>query len=196
MCFAGKNHSVVKLNQGLRGIAGKSAAPREACPSTAKKKMHKINPIGIIHSPHKSIEDMPIQPKGASEVAGHIVVNEEYIDGLQDLDGFSHIYLLYSFHQAIRTEMHVIPFMDSQTRGVFATRSPLRPNHIGISVVNLIGIEGNKIFVKGIDILDGTPLLDIKPYIKEFDVVQDSVSGWLHASDEEIRKKRSDERFL
>jgi tRNA-Thr(GGU) m(6)t(6)A37 methyltransferase TsaA len=157
--------------------------------------MHDINPIGIIHSPHKSIEDMPIQPKGASEVFGQVIVDKEYIDGLRDLDGFSHIYLLYSFHKATRTQMNVTPFMDKETRGVFATRSPLRPNHIGISIVDLIGVEDNKIFVKGIDILDGTPLLDIKPYIEKFDAVQDSVSGWLQASDEEIQKKRSDERF-
>ena len=157
--------------------------------------MHNINPIGTIHSPHKSIEDMPIQPKGASEVVGHVIVDEKYIDGLHDLDGFSHIYLLYSFHKAARTEMHVVPFMDDQARGVFATRSPLRPNHIGISIVKLIRVKGNKVFVKGIDILDGTPLLDIKPYIEEFDVVKDCVSGWMQASDEQVRKKRSDERF-
>ncbi|MCF8128454.1 MAG: tRNA (N6-threonylcarbamoyladenosine(37)-N6)-methyltransferase TrmO [Deltaproteobacteria bacterium] len=157
--------------------------------------MHPINPIGTIHSPHKSIEDMPIQPKGASEVSGHVVVDEKYIEGLRDLDGFSHIYLLYSFHRATRTEMLVTPFMDNQTRGVFATRSPLRPNHIGLSIVELIRIEGNKIFVEGIDILDGTPLLDIKPYVEEFDAVKNSVSGWLKATDEEIKKMRSDERF-
>ena len=157
--------------------------------------MHNINPIGIIHSPYKSIEDMPIQPKGAPEVAGHVIVDEKYSDGLQDIDGFSHIYLLYSFHKATRTETHVTPFMDTQTRGVFATRSPLRPNHIGISIVNLIRVKGNKIFIKGIDILDKTPLLDIKPYIEKFDAVHNSVSGWLQASDKEIRKKRSDKRF-
>ncbi len=157
--------------------------------------MHDIYPIGIIHSPHKSIKDIPIQPKGASEFAGYAIVDEKYIDGLQDLDGFSHIYLLYSFHMATRIEMQVTPFMDNQPKGVFATRSPLRPNHIGISIVNLIRVVGCKVFIKGIDILDGTPLLDIKPYVEKFDVVQDSVSGWLHASDEEIIKKRSDERF-
>lgn len=157
--------------------------------------MHEITPIGIIHSPYKSIEAMPIQPKGALGVTGHVILDEKYIDGLQDLDGFSHIYLLYDFHKAKRTEMQVTPFMDNQTRGVFATRSPLRPNHIGISIVNLTRVEGNKVFVNGIDILDGTPLLDIKPYIEKFDAVQNSVSGWLKASDEEIRKKRSDERF-
>jgi tRNA (adenine37-N6)-methyltransferase len=96
--------------------------------------MHKIKPIGIIHSPHHTIEDMPIQPKGAPEVEGYVLVDEEYIHGLQDLQGFSHIYLLYSFHKATRTELVVTPFMDTQTRGVFATRSPLRPNHIGISI--------------------------------------------------------------
>ncbi|MEN8201643.1 MAG: tRNA (N6-threonylcarbamoyladenosine(37)-N6)-methyltransferase TrmO [Bacteroidota bacterium] len=157
--------------------------------------MHDISPIGIIHTPHKSIEDMPIQSKGASEFAGHVIVDGKYIDGLQDLDGFSHIYLLYIFHMATRIEMKVTPFMDMQPRGVFATRSPLRPNHIGISIVRLIRVVGNKVFIKGIDILDGTPLLDIKPYVEKFDVVQDSVSGWLQAGDEEIRKKRSDERF-
>ncbi len=157
--------------------------------------MRKIKPIGIIHSPYNSIKDMPIQPKGALEVEGYVIVDEEYAAGLQDLDGFSHIYLLYSFHEAKRIELRVKPFMDEQTRGVFATRSPLRPNHIGISIVKLIRVEGNKLFVRGIDVLDKTPLLDIKPYIEKFDAVQESVSGWQQASDEEIRKKRSDNRF-
>ncbi len=114
---------------------------------------------------------------------------------LQDLDGFSHVYLLYSFHKATRTELLVTPFMDTQTRGVFATRSPLRLNHIGISVVSLLRVEGNKIVVKGIDIADGTPLLDIKPYIEKFDAVKESRSGWLQVSAKEICEKRSDNRF-
>lgn len=157
--------------------------------------MHNIQPIGIIHSPHYSIEDMPIQPKGASGVGGYVLVNEEFIDGLQDLEGFSHIYLLYNFHKAMRTELLVTPFMGKSARGVFATRSPLRPNHIGISIVKFKGIEGNKVVVEDIDILNGTPLLDIKPYIEKFDTVKDSVSGWMQASDKEISKKRSDNRF-
>jgi tRNA (adenine37-N6)-methyltransferase len=157
--------------------------------------MLKINTIGIIHSPYTTIDDMPIQPKGASMIEGYILVDEKYLDGLQDLEGFSHIYLLYSFHKATRTELLVTPFMDNQTRGVFATRSPLRPNHIGISIVRLKRVEGNKIVVEGIDILDGTPLLDIKPYIEKFDAVKESTSGWLQASDEEISNKRSDNRF-
>ena len=157
--------------------------------------MHTIQPIGIIHSPHSTIEDMPIQPKGASGVEGYILVDEEYKSGLQDLAGFSHIYLLYSFHKASRTELLVTPFMDNRTRGVFATRSPLRPNHIGLSIVRLKKIEGAGVVVEGIDILDGTPLLDIKPYIEKFDAVQECTSGWLQASDEDICKKRSDTRF-
>jgi tRNA-Thr(GGU) m(6)t(6)A37 methyltransferase TsaA len=157
--------------------------------------MYDINPIGIIHSSHQFIEDMPIQPKGASDFAGYVIIDEKYINGLQDLDGFSHIYLFYIFHKATRTELVVTPFMDRQERGVFATRSPLRPNHIGISIAKIQRIDGNIVYVEGIDVLDGTPLLDIKPYIEKFDSVKDSTSGWLQASDEEIRKKRSDERF-
>ena len=157
--------------------------------------MHNISPIGVIHSPHKTIENMPIQPKGAQEVLGSVEVDEKYIAGLQDIEGFSHIYLLYSFHKAQRTEMVVTPFTDSQTRGVFSTRSPLRPNHIGISIVELVSVEGNRLFIKGVDILDGTPLLDIKPYVEKFDDVRDSISGWQNSSDEEIVKKRSDVRF-
>jgi tRNA-Thr(GGU) m(6)t(6)A37 methyltransferase TsaA len=157
--------------------------------------MHEIKSIGIIHSPYSSIEDMPIQPKGASEVEGYIIVDEKYSDGLQDIGNFSHIYLLYSFHKAKRTELLITPFLDKQTRGVFATRSPLRPNHIGISIVKLKRVEGRKIIVEGIDILDGTPLLDIKPYVEKFDAVKESNSGWLQASDKEISNKRSDNRF-
>jgi len=157
--------------------------------------MHAIKAIGIIHSPHHAIKDMPIQPKGASAFEGCVIVEEKYIDGLQDIGGFSHIYLLYSFHEAKRTELLVTPFMDKQKRGVFATRSPLRPNHIGLSIVKLKRVEGNKLFVEEIDILDGTPLLDIKPYIEKFDAVKESSSGWLQASDAEISKKRSDNRF-
>lgn len=157
--------------------------------------MHEIKPIGTIHSPYFSIKDMPVQPKGASEVEGYVILDEKHINGLQDIEGFSHIYLLYSFHQASRTELVVTPFMDKQKRGVFATRSPLRPNHIGISIVKLKRVKENKIVVQGIDILDGTPLLDIKPYIEKFDAVKESTSGWMKASDEEIIKKRSDNRF-
>ncbi|MBF0378180.1 MAG: tRNA (N6-threonylcarbamoyladenosine(37)-N6)-methyltransferase TrmO [Desulfamplus sp.] len=151
--------------------------------------------IGIIHSPFKSIEDMPIQPKGAVGIEGTLHINEDYIEGLKDLDGFSHIYIIYLFHKANKTSLTVVPFMDTSERGVFATRSPLRPNHIGLSIVELIKIEESIITIRGVDVLDQTPLLDIKPYIANFDSVTQSSSGWMRANVDEISKKRSDDRF-
>jgi len=151
--------------------------------------------IGIIHTPFTTLEDMPIQPKGAKEVVGTIEVNDEFAEGLADLDGFSHIYLLYEFHMAQRTVLKVIPFMDNQERGVFSTRSPLRPNHIGLSIVRIEKIDKNIITVLGIDVLDGTPLLDIKPYIAAFDEISESSSGWMQASEKDVSNKRSDKRF-
>jgi len=155
-----------------------------------------MQPIGIIHSPFTSLQDMPIQPKGAKDTIGTIEVDEKYQNGLQDLGGFSHIYLLYNFHKAERTDLIVTPFMDTTPRGVFSTRSPLRPNHIGLSIVELVGVEKNLIKVRGIDILNGTPLLDIKPYIEQFDAVQNSLSGWMKGSTADVEKKRSDKRFV
>lgn len=152
--------------------------------------------IGIIHSPVTSPKNAPIQPKGAGGLDGKIEVYEPYVEGLRDLDGFSHIYLIYHFHLASRTELSVTPFMDVTKRGVFATRSPLRPNHIGISIVRLKAVEDNILFVGNIDIVDQTPLLDIKPYIHAFDHVEKSESGWMKADDNEVATKRSDDRFV
>jgi len=170
---------------------------RDSCP-VVRRSLHvkNIKPIGVIHSPYNELENMPIQPKGAAETEGYVVVNESYGDGLKDLDGFSHIYLVYDFHKATRTELLVTPFMDEKERGVFATRSPLRPNHIGISIVRLVKVEGNRLIVKGVDIVDGTPLIDIKPYIEKFDRIDNSASGWMKSSNEEVRNKRSDTRFV
>ncbi len=151
--------------------------------------------IGIIRTPFTTINDMPIQPRGEAACQGQVVVNKDLQEGLADLAGFSHIYLLYHFHKASRTELTVTPFMDNEPRGVFATRSPLRPNHIGLSIVELMEINQNIITVANIDVLDNTPLLDIKPYISAFDRVNLSRSGWMQASEEEVRQKRSDTRF-
>lgn len=151
--------------------------------------------IGTVRSPHTNLQDMPIQPKGASALQGSIEVFEQFTEGLKDLEGFSHLYLLYHFHMAKRTEMTVIPFMDTVPRGVFATRSPLRPNHIGISIVELIEVNRNIVTIRGVDVLDGTPLIDIKPYIAAFDEVQSSRSGWMQATKQEVADKRSDSRF-
>ncbi len=155
-----------------------------------------MNSIGLIHSPYTELSNMPIQPKGAKDITGHIVLFEEYVKGVKDLIGFSHIYLLYSFHRAERTEMMVTPFMDVEKRGVYSTRSPLRPNHIGLSIVELVDIQETKLTIRGVDILDGTPLLDIKPYIHAFDSVENSRSGWMQGDEEAVENKRSDSRFL
>ncbi len=151
--------------------------------------------IGTIHSPYTRIENMPIQPRGARDVEGSVHVREEFAEGLRDLDGFSHIYLLYHFHKAGEPRLTVVPFLDTTPRGVFATRSPLRPNPIGISIVEVVRIEGATIVIKGVDILDGTPLLDIKPYIPAFDAVEHAASGWMTARPEDVEKTRSDDRF-
>jgi tRNA-Thr(GGU) m(6)t(6)A37 methyltransferase TsaA len=111
------------------------------------------------------------------------------------LEGFSHLYLLYHFHRAAPMRLRVVPFFDSREHGIFATRSPSRPNPIGLSIVELLEVRGNRLTVRGIDVLDGTPLLDIKPYIDAFDRVEESRSGWLASSPEEIARQRSDRRF-
>lgn len=154
-----------------------------------------MEPIGIIRTPFTRIENMPIQPRGAGDTEGKLHIHEQYAEGLRDLDGFSHLYLIYLFHKADKTSLSVVPFMDTTPRGVFATRSPLRPNHIGLSIVALAGIDDRVITVKGIDVLDQTPLLDIKPYIEAFDAVENSTSGWMKADAADVADKRSDDRF-
>jgi tRNA-Thr(GGU) m(6)t(6)A37 methyltransferase TsaA len=152
-------------------------------------------PIGTIHSPFTDLEGMPIQPAGAREAIGIVVIDPAYEAGLQDLEGFSHLYLLYHFHRAAPMRLRVVPFLDSREHGIFATRSPARPNPIDLSIVELLEIRGNRLTVRDIDVLDGTPLLDIKPYVKAFDRVEESLSGWLASSSEEIVRQRSDRRF-
>lgn len=153
------------------------------------------NPIGIIHSPFHTIEDMPIQPAGAFGVRGYIDINEEYRAGLSDLDGFSHIYILYHFHLVESFKLKTIPFLDDHERGIFATRSPKRPNPVGLSVVKLIEIDQFVLHIENVDIIDGTPLLDIKPYVGEMEVVGEHRIGWLTGHEDRIRSIRSDERF-
>ncbi len=137
-----------------------------------------IVPIGKIHTPFQSKSDTPIQPF-RSQAVGRVEVFEEYADGLSDTEGFSHLILLYVFHRSSGYQLAVKPFLDSQPRGLFATRYPARPNQIGLSVVRLLKREGNVLFTEGIDVLDGTPLLDIKPYIPDFEPSEDVRVGWL-----------------
>ena len=130
--------------------------------------------IATIKSPFCNLINMPVQPKGAKDTYATIEFREEYEDGLKDLDGFSHVYLIYYFHKVKNHELQVIPFNDKTDtpRGVFSTRTPMHPNSLGLSVVELVKVEKSIVTVKGVDILDGTPLLDIKPYIENFDKVE------------------------
>jgi len=157
--------------------------------------MH-LESIGTIQTPYTSLEKMPIQPKGAQEVIASINIKREYAKGLKDLEGFSHIYLIYYFHEAKRSELEVIPFMDTQSRGVFSTRSPLRPSHIGMSLTQLVSVNDNIVTIRGIDVLDGTPLLDIKPYIPQFESLDDVRTGWMNKKASQVSDARSDDRFI
>ena len=152
-------------------------------------------PIGIIHTPFTEMEGMPIQPAGAAGITGTVEVFEQFRPGLKDLDGFSHILLLYHFHRSQGFNLKVIPFLDSERRGVFATRAPKRPNPVGLSVVCLRRIEDGVLHVENVDILDNTPLLDIKPYIPEFDAQTNVRTGWLEQTKKAVSHKRSDDRF-
>jgi tRNA (adenine37-N6)-methyltransferase len=152
-------------------------------------------PIGIIHSPFTELSGMPIQPVGAVGVKGSVEIFAEYEDGLKDIEGFSHIILLYHFNKSRGFNLHVVPFLDSKPRGVFATRAPKRPNPIGLSVLKLQKVKDNILHVDNIDILDGTPLLDIKPYVPKFDRQTSVRVGWLEKAGKEVLERKSDERF-
>lgn len=154
-----------------------------------------LQPIGVIHTPFSELKGMPIQPAGASGIKGRVEVFEDYQAGLKDLDGFSHVVLLYYFHQSKGFKLHVVPFMDDKPRGLFATRAPRRPNPIGLSVVQVDRVEDGMIHIVNVDILDGTPLLDIKPYVPEFDSPTAIRLGWLEHTSKNVSRHRSDERF-
>jgi tRNA (adenine37-N6)-methyltransferase len=152
-------------------------------------------PIGIIHSPFTEIEGMPIQPRGALGISGTVEIFDEYAQGIADIEGFSHLFLIYAFHRCSSYQLTVIPFLDTTPRGVFATRAPRRPNAIGLSIVRLIEVKGTALCIEDVDILDGTPILDIKPYVPEFDAYPDALSGWLDQSALDAGSFRSDGRF-
>ena len=151
--------------------------------------------IGIIHSPFKNPAGTPIQPAGAMGVEGKVEVFSDYQEGLEDLAGFSHIFIIYYFHLAKKTTLKVKPFLDDQRHGVFATRAPTRPNPIGLSVVRLIKIDNGNLYIQDIDVVDKTPLLDIKPYIPDFDVRTVMKIGWLESKSKRVTKTSADERF-
>jgi len=137
-----------------------------------------MEPIGIIRTPHKEKEKCPVQPFYASEAIGRVEVFETYSAGLKDIETFSHIYLLYQFDRAGEVELIRPTFLDDEAHGLFATRHPCRPNGIGMSIVKLKKREANVLIVEGINVLDMTPLLDIKPYIPRFDRIETATEGW------------------
>jgi len=152
-------------------------------------------PIGVIRSPWKTTEGMPIQPKGAESVKGTVEIFSEYEEGLRDLGLFSRVILVYHFHLRKESRLTVVPFLDTASHGVFATRAPSRPNAIGISMVRLTGVSGSTLSIEDVDILDGTPLLDVKPYIPAFDAYPDESPGWMKAADQTVADMRADRRF-
>jgi tRNA-Thr(GGU) m(6)t(6)A37 methyltransferase TsaA len=154
-----------------------------------------LQPIGVIHTPFTEKENMPIQPAGAAGVQGTVEVFAEYRAGLQDLAGFSHIILLYHFHKSKKFNLQIVPFLDTELRGLFATRAPNRPNPIGISVVQLDKIEDGVLHIRNVDMLDNTPLLDIKPYVPEFDAHAEVRIGWLEKARGKVVNRKSDDRF-
>lgn len=152
-------------------------------------------PIGTIHSPFKDVEGVPIQPTGASGIRGFVEILPEFVEGMKDLGSFSHVILLYHFDRVQKSKLIVTPFLDSHPRGIFATRAPTRPNPIGLSVVRLLSVDQNILHIENVDILDGTPLLDIKPYVPEFDQHPADRTGWLEQVKGEARSRKSDARF-
>ena len=150
-----------------------------------------IRPIGIIHSPYKEKKDIPIQGKFRSKVEAYIELKKKYVKGLKDLDKFSHAIILYYFHKSQREDIEGKPFLEDEKHGIFAIRSPHRPNHIGISIVKIQKIIKNKLYFTKVDVFDGTPVIDIKPYVKHFDEQQNVVSGWTekHFQDGNIPEK-------
>jgi tRNA (adenine37-N6)-methyltransferase len=137
-----------------------------------------LKPIGVIHSPYTTKEKAPIQGIFRPEVTGWVELFPDYEEGLKDIDTFSHIFLIYSFDRAGRVQLVRPTFLDDQPHGVFACRHPSRPNNIGLTIVQLLRREANRLEVSGIDILDNTPLLDIKPYVPRFDSFPRASEGW------------------
>jgi len=150
-----------------------------------------IHPIGKIYSPYIEIKDIPIQGIFKDDIEAWLELKKEYAGGLKDLDKFSHCILIYYFHKSDKETIEGKPFLEDEKHGIFAIRSPHRPNHIGISIVKIKRIHGNRLYFTQVDMLDGTPLIDIKPYTKYFDNRENVISGWLdkHFKNGEIPDK-------
>ena len=153
------------------------------------------NPIGIIRTPFETPAGTPIQPPGGATSEGTVEVFPEFRAGLEDLEGFSHLILLYHCHLSGEFSLKVKPFLDDAEHGVFATRAPSRPNSIGLSVVRLIGVADGELSIREVDIINGAPLLDIKPYVPKFDVRPEARAGWLETRSDKTESTRDDGRF-
>ncbi|MBU1276524.1 MAG: tRNA (N6-threonylcarbamoyladenosine(37)-N6)-methyltransferase TrmO [Proteobacteria bacterium] len=153
-------------------------------------------PIGLLHTPFSEPSGAPIQPCGAGDARGRAELRPELVPALEDLAGFSHVILLYHCHRAAAFKLKVRPFLDHNEHGLFATRAPARPNAIGLSVVKLEAVEGNLLHLKGVDMLDQSPLLDVKPYVPQFDAPPGPLrTGWLADKAREASTQKADERF-
>ena len=154
-----------------------------------------FEPIGVVRSPFQAPAGMPIQPPAARGVQGRVVLRQELEAGLADIEGFSHLLLIYHLHRAPAGQLAVVPFLDQATRGIFATRAPARPNPIGLSLVRLVRREAGILHVEDVDVLDGTPLLDIKPYVPAFDAASEVRIGWFEGRMDALSGARADGRF-
>ncbi|MEJ7568857.1 MAG: tRNA (N6-threonylcarbamoyladenosine(37)-N6)-methyltransferase TrmO [Gaiellaceae bacterium] len=152
-------------------------------------------PIGRVRSSWTALPGMPLQPSADTSGSAELVLDEEYTEAIDDLDGFSHVWVLSHLHRVGGWEPHVLPFLDTRSRGTLATRSPRHPNPIGLSLAQIQSIAAPIVHVAGIDLLDGTPILDLKPYVPLFDAVPDAVPGWFHGKAEHVDTVRSDDRF-
>jgi tRNA-Thr(GGU) m(6)t(6)A37 methyltransferase TsaA len=152
-------------------------------------------PIGVVHSPFTALEGKPLQPVAAHGVSGSVELDPAYQDGLMGLEGFSHLILITHLHKMSGYGLIVTPFLDDQAHGVFATRTPRRPNPIGLSIVRLMGIEGARLLIEDVDLLDGTPLLDLKPYVPAFDAHAAERIGWFAHRLDRLDTTRADRRF-
>ncbi|MBN2180687.1 MAG: tRNA (N6-threonylcarbamoyladenosine(37)-N6)-methyltransferase TrmO [Sedimentisphaerales bacterium] len=154
----------------------------------------KYKPIGIIHSPFPEPKGIPRQAIGAPEITAKIEIFDEYLEGLTDLEGFSHIVVIFHLHLVNKSSLMASPPWDNREHGVFATRSPHRPNPIGISVVRLENIDRNILNISGVDMVDGTPVLDVKPYIPTLNPTEGIRTGWLQGKTEGMNKSKSGDR--
>lgn len=154
-----------------------------------------FKPVGIIHSPYKTVENMPIQTSASKDVEAVIEIFDQYKEGLSDLEGFSHIYVIFFLNMVREPKLKVIPFLDTVERGVFATRSPARPNPVGLSLAELVSVNENLLKIRGVDMLDGSPVLDIKPYVPDFEKYEKVRIGWFEGKTHKADDILSDMRF-